>query len=311
MAASEALMDEPEFSVLIGRVGTEDGARILEALAALGRQAGAGPYEVIVADRLADATTREIEARFPQVRLLHVPPGTTLPAMRTTALGEARGRYIAVTEDHCIAPPDWLASFARAFAEAPPGTVAIGGAVENGVADTPLDHATFFCEYSAFLAPVAEGPAESLPGMNVAYVRAALGHLDAGDLAAGFWESTAHPALARAGGRLLSTNRVRIVHAKKFRPGFFLRQRFLYSRHFAGTRFRSSHPARRALACAATIVLPGVLLARIVRSVLAKPGARAHLPAAIPWLSLFVITWSLGEMIGYAAGPGGALPRIE
>ena len=58
-----------------------DAAHILEALAALGRQAGAGPYEVIVADRLADATTREIEARFPQVRLLHVPPGTTLPAI--------------------------------------------------------------------------------------------------------------------------------------------------------------------------------------------------------------------------------------
>ncbi len=311
MAASEALKDEPEFSVLIGRVGTEDGERILEALAALGRQAGAGPYEVIVADRLADATTREIEARFPQVRLLHVPPGTTLPAMRATALGEARGRYVAVTEDHCIAPPDWLANVARAFAEAPPDTVAIGGAVENGVDDTWLDHATFLCEYSAFLAPMREGEPANLPGMNVAYVRSALERIDQQALSAGFWESTAHPALVRAGGRLRASARVRIVHAKRFRPGFFIRQRFAYSRHYAARRFDPSQSALRALALVVSVVLPPLLLARIARAVLSKPGHGGELLAALPWLAVFVVVWAAGEMAGYALGEGDSLAQIE
>jgi hypothetical protein len=218
---------------------------------------------------------------------------------------------VVVTEDHCIAPPGWLASFARAFSEAPPGTVAVGGPVENGVADTALDHATFLCEYSAFLAPVREGDSESLPGMNVAYVRAALARLDRGDLVAAFWESTAHPALARAGGRLLATNRARIKHAKKFRAGFFVGQRFLYSRHYAGTRFGPSQLLHRAIAFAASTILPALLLVRIVRNVLAKPRPRRELLLALPWLALFVVVWAAGEMTGYALGPGDSLRRIE
>lgn len=308
MAETEA--KSPEFSVIIGRVATQDARRIFETLESLRGQRDAPPHEVVLADRLSDAATREIERRFPEVRVLGCPAGTGLPEMRARALEASRGRFVAVTEDHCVAPADWLASFARAIAEAPPGTVAVGGCVENAVADTALDHATFLCEYAAFLPPVPEGAAGVLPGMNIAYERAALARLDARELSAGFWEATAHPALARAGGRLVSTNRVRILHAKRFGARFFMEQRFLYSRHFAGTRFRPSRAAHRALAFAGAAILPALLLARIARAALAKGHAR-ELLVALPWLAVFVATWAAGEMAGYAAGPGDALRHIE
>ncbi len=299
------------FSVLIGRASTEDERRILETLESLRRQQEAPQYEVILADRRDDAVTREIEARYPEVRLLRLPRGTSLPRLRAAALDAAGGTHVAVTEDHCIAPPGWLQAMARAFDEAPPGTVAIGGGVENGVRDTALDHATFLCEYSAFLSPVAEGPATAVPGINIAYERRALDAVEPGRFADGFWETTVHPELLAAGGAFRSTGGIRVVHSKRFRAGVFARQRYLYSRHHAGRRFGGGRWHARALAFALTPVLPPVLLVRIARNALHAGRLRSELLPALPWLAVFVIIWAWGEMVGYALGAGDSLSEIE
>lgn len=299
-----------EFSVLIGRVSTGDAERLLQVLDALAAQRDAPEHEVIVADRRDDGTMREAVKRFPRVRVLRCPPDTSLPALRAAALAQARGRWIAVTEDHCIPPPDWLAAMAR-VRDAAPGAVAVGGAVENGVADTAFDRATFLCEYAALLTPVHDGPSPGLPGMNVAYDRAALGAVSPAQLGEGFWETTLHPALRASGRALISSNAIRIVHAKRFGLALFIRQRYLYSRHFAGTRFARGAILRRAVACAACVVLPALVLTRIVRHVRAKGRRDARLAGALPWLALFALIWAWGEAVGYALGPGDALAQIE
>src|SRR2546423_1883550 len=96
-------------SVLIGRVSKLESARIVDTLTALREQSPAGAHEVIVADRLNDAVSRQIEREFPDVRLLAFPPEASLPALRTAALMIASGRFAIVTEDHCIPERDWLA----------------------------------------------------------------------------------------------------------------------------------------------------------------------------------------------------------
>src|SRR5262249_39435083 len=142
------------FSILIGRVSTEDSDRVLELLDALRQQEGSPAYEVIVADRRLDRITELIRGNYPEVRLLLCATETPLPELHARALGYARSEYIVVTEDHCVPPKQWLASMLEAFEAAPEGTVAVGGPVENGVGDAALDWATFLCEYSAFVAPV-------------------------------------------------------------------------------------------------------------------------------------------------------------
>jgi glycosyltransferase involved in cell wall biosynthesis len=299
------------FSVLIGRSSTADERRIFETLESLRRQQDAPAYEVIVADRCGDAVTREIEARYPEVRLLRLPPRTPLPELRAAALDVAAGSHVVVIEDHCIASADWLRAIASAFEEAPAGTVAIGGCVENGVRDSALDHATFLCEYSAFTPPVAEGPTASLPGMNIAYERRALAAVDRALFREGFWETTVHPVLVAAGGAFRSTGRIRLVHSKKFRARFFVRQRYVYSRHYAARRFQAGRRGARALAFALTPLLPALLLARITANARAAGRVRSELLPALPWLALFAIVWAWGEMVGYAAGPGDSLSEIE
>ena len=299
------------FSILIGRVSTEDSDRVLELLDALRHQDGSPDYEVIVADRRLDRITELIRDNYPEVRLLLCAAGTPLPELRTRALECAHSEYIVVTEDHCVPPRHWLASILKTFEAAPMETVAVGGPVENGVVDSALDWATFLCEYSAFVAPVPNGPTPSLPGMNVAYRRSALIKLGREVLIGGFWETTVHPLFTRKSLLLYQSDTIQIVHKKKFSLRLFIHQRFLYSRYYAGLRMCRSTLVARLVMSILTLGLPALLLLRIGRNLMTKKRLIPQFIRALPYLIIFVLIWACGELVGYLRGPGDALSRIE
>ncbi len=299
------------FSIIAGRVSTEDNARVLELIDSLRAQTGDHTCEVILADRRNDAISRRVAEAYPEITLIPCEPDATLPELRTRALERATGEFVIVTEDHCVPPPDWLASISEAFERAPRGTVAVGGCVENGVCDTALDWATFICEYAMFVRPVAEGPTHSLPGMNVAYRRDALLGMERGRLTEGFWETTVHPELLARGSILFSSNAIRIDHRKKFSFRLFATQRFIYSRYYAGLRFPRHAYARRAAGFVASLALPPLLLLRMTRNLWAKRRLRREYLRALPYLTVFLVIWAAGEMAGYLAGTGPALRQIE
>jgi hypothetical protein len=303
--------DAPEFSILIGLVSSVDRGRILETLDSLRNQSGSHRYEVIIADRRQDDISSSIDTGYPEVQMIACPVQTSLPELRTRALRRARGMYIIVTEDHCVPPDNWLASISRAFTEAPPGTVAVGGCVENGIRGTALDRATFLCEYSNFLEPVAEGVVTVLPGMNIAYHHSVFDNLADELLSSGFWETTAHPVLLEKGLKLFSSNKIRMYHSKKFSFGLFARQRFLYSRYYGDLRFPRNRVLNRILACLATLLLPPVLLYRTYRHIKTRNRPPGEFRSAMPVLLVFYLVWACGEMTGYLFGSGDALARIE
>lgn len=302
--------DRPDFSILIGVVSTQDSDRILETLQALRNQEGSCSYEVILADRRNDDISSQL-GNYPEVTHIICPAGMSLPELRTLALDRATGKYIIVTEDHCVPSDNWLQSMAQAFDQAPDGTAAVGGCVENGVCDTALDWATFFCEYSYFLHPVEEGVTTALPGMNLAYRHSIFKELDRRLLTSGFWETTVHPVLLEKGYKLFSSNSIKLFHCKKFSFGLFARQRYIYSRYYAGLRFSRRQYAHRAVAFAATGLLPPLLLYRSVKQIRSKNRLAREFRTALPVLLLFHIIWAYGEMVGYVLGVGDALSRIE
>ena len=301
----------PTFSVLIGRASTEDSARILETLDALRVQEGSPAFEVVIVDRLDDTITDRIRVDHPEVQLFLCPAATSLPEMRWLALCEARGDFVAVTEDHCVPPRNWLASMGECFRMAPVRTAAVGGIIENGVCESALDWATFLCEYSGFLASSLNVPTLSLPGMNIAYRRSDILALDQSVLRRGFWETTVHPLLLEKELVFYFSEAIRILHKKKFSFSLFVRQRFLYSRYFAGVRFKQHQVFVRWAMCFLALALPPVLLVRFVRNTLAKRELLPELARTLPYLFIFAMVWALGEMVGYIRGPGDALVKIE
>jgi len=69
-------------------------------------------------------------------------------------------------------------------------------------------------------------------------------------------------------------------------------------------RLRHLNGLERAAYLAGTPVLPFLLFARTVRTVLPKRRFNGKLAMAAPIIFLAVMSWSIGELIGYLCGTG-------
>src|SRR5258706_2248485 len=155
------------------------------------------------------------------------------------------------------------------------------------------------------------GPDPALTGMNVASPRQRLLEFDRKALVGGFWETTVHPLLLRQGARLMFANEVRVSHCKHFGLMEFLAQRFLYSRYYAGHRFGHGAWPKRIAAILLSPLLPFLLLWRFQRGALRRRRYWKEFVSLAPLLALFALVWAIGEVAGYALGPGNALARLE
>ncbi len=68
---------------------------------------------------------------------------------------------------------------------------------------------------------------------------------------------------------------------------------------------------RRVAYLAGAPVLPLLLFARIIRAVLQKRRHLGKLALTIPLIFLAMLSWALGEFIGYAAGQGGSCQHVR
>ncbi len=297
------MTDGPDLSIIIPSVnGWCDLAGCLEACTA---QLGPGRVEVVVADRVGNSVRTRLRKRFPQVRLLEAPPGTTIPALRGMGVRAARGRVVGVIEDHIIVPEDWAE---RMLAAHRAGALVVGGAVDNAARETITDWAAFLCEYSHCLVPPS-GPADWLVGNNVTYQRDVLQRfISVFDDER--WENDLHDAMRRDGIVLVSHPEIRVGHKKHYRATEYLSQRYLYSRAFAGLRFAKASALRRAVFGIAALALPPVLFYRIVSRVWRSGRYRRELVRSLPLLLPFVLAWTSGEIVGSWFGPNDALSRV-
>lgn len=246
-------------------------------------------------------------AQFSNARFFHFAEKKSIPALRVAGLARARGDIVALTEDHCLFHEQWATNVLRAHA-AP--ELVIGGAVENAATDRLVDWAVFFCEYGRYMLPSIAGETTSLPGSNVTYKRAALDkYRDV--FAAPTWEFFWHARLLRAGVALFNDPRLIVYHRKNFTLGGFWRERFHYARSFAGERSKHTTWVRRALYVGGAPFLSPLLVWRSAATVWRKRRQRRELILALPYIFLFTLAWSLGEWIGYVAGQGASLAKVE
>lgn len=278
-----------------------------DCLASVFAQRGAPPFEVIVVDCRGPDNVARLRARFPEARFVEAGRRETVPTLRRMGAERARGEIVAIIEEHCLAKDDWLAAAAAALE---PPYAAAGGPVHHRDYARLRDWVTYFIEYGSSLPPWPGGDTVSLNGANLAYRRdVLLAHLDRLDH--GYWEATLHPVLLAEGHRFRSAPGMVVYHRGPFGYLYYLRQRYLFSRAFAGARRASLGPARRAAYLLAAPAVPALLLARLGARVWAKrcrPGRfLLSVPLLIPALSVYV----LGEWVGYARGPGDALLKVE
>ncbi len=298
-------VNEPKLSVIIAsKVGPPF---IIDCLASLANQKNGPDFEVIVVDCHGKETQQKIQTKYPWVKLIAQEGRHTIPDLRRVGVQKARGEIIAILEEHCLASEEWVATIVKNH-ESP--YVVVGGSVADWNYDRLRDWVTYFCEYNAYMPPVPEGTVNDLPGNNISFKQNILRrHLQ--DLDHGYWEAFLYSRLQSENTTLFSDPKMVVYHRGPFNYLYYLRQRYLFSRAYAGARRTLISMKQRLFYLLASPILPALLLSRIAARVWQK---RCHIDKFIlclPMLIPVTFVYIFGEFVGYLVGQGDSLLKVE
>ena len=304
--ASNNRRSNPRISVV---VASKVGAPFIhQCLTSLVKEAAELEAEVIVVAAGESSYAEHIAAVFPWTKVVHAGDLSKVPALRRRGVDEARGEIVAIIEEHCSAAPDWLNRTLAAHSTGIYG--AVGGPIVDYDYSRLRDWVVYFLEYNGALPPYSRGETFDLNDANIAYRREILiSHRNLLD--DGYWPMTMHPTLISKGIKLLSVPEMIVHHRGPFDFGYYLHQRYLFSRAFAGVRAKSQSATRRAAYLAGAPFIPIVLLSRMASRVVQKRCRVGKFVATLPLMIPALIIFVAGEWVGYLFGPGDALSKVE
>ncbi|QQS41688.1 MAG: hypothetical protein IPM63_01715 [Acidobacteriota bacterium] len=217
---------------------------------------------------------------------------------RAVGLGVARGRLIAMTEDHAVPGEDWCCRIFEAHTN-PAG--AIGGAIGNLV-DRPLNWAQYYCDFGRYGTPLKNGPAEFVSDVNVAYKRPAI--FEVRDLwKVAYRETEVHDEISRRSLGLELNDRMVVNQNRPVMGlGAALKERIEWGRVFGEIRSGGLPVTSRIAYAAGTALLPFVLAFRVISNIRRQKRPAKHYFTVVPLAFLLLVFWSFGELTGYVAG---------
>jgi glycosyltransferase involved in cell wall biosynthesis len=304
----QELEGPPALALSIVIASGAEGEFLSRCLDSLRAQVASPDVEVIVADRCGGEKASRIRGEYPFVHLIraastHRP---SVPELRALGVGEAKGRIVAIIEEHCVALPDWVETIRSSF-EA--GDAALGGPILDDNYRRLRDWVVYFSEYHNYMPPWPPGERYLLNGANIAYPQEMLArHTE--KLTEGYWEVVLHPVISQE-GRFRSVPAMGVRHTGPFDYRYYLRQRYLLSRVWGGTQRQKVSPGRRLLYLVVAPILPLLLLIRIARRAVEKRRYLRKFLQTVPLMIPVSVAYVWGEWLGYLAGMGDALEWVE
>ena len=299
LAPPSAIGQSLELSIVVTAFA---GAGELDRMLLVLDEVDAAGVEVIVACDVRVGDPGTLRARHPRVEFLHHPVPRTPAQLRAAGVGRARGRVVAITEDHCVPTPDWCDAI---IAEHAGSAAAIGGAMDKGHpatgADAALDWALYLADFSRYMRPFAAAEASSASDCNVSYKRVALDAVSA-SWQGEFHENVVHAALRALGYTLARSPRIVVHEHRSLTWRAALQDRYRFGRLFGATRLGRAPAARRWMLAAGALLLPPLLYLRVARTVLTRRRYRLAFVRATPSLAVLLATWATGELLGYLTG---------
>lgn len=292
-------INRPKLSVVVASHNAQ--ATIEACLATLVAQRPKDGVEIVVVDNSTDGATEIIRERFSGIEIVPSVPSALIPELWKTGIHRSTGDIVAITTAHCVPQKDWLSRILEAHESPVP---AIGGAIENDESAGLIGWAIYFCRYSHYMLPFREGFVPEIAGDNASYKRAYIDRCPQ-VWRNGFWEPAVHAELKKAGLQLSLIPSIVVYHKRSFGFWGFMKQRLQHGRQFGGERACRFSIPKRALYSVLSPAIPLILLVRIARQVLTKRRHRRQLLLSLPILVLFLLAWTLGELIGYLWGPTG------
>ena len=259
------------------------------------------PVEVILVDSSVDGTARLVAERFPWVRLFAYGERKYPGDARNLGVLQATGGLLAFIDADCVADDHWLSEILKADAA---GHLAFGGSVDNGNPDSYVGWAYYFCEFTRWAPGSAAGEMNEIPTCCLAVKRSVFNKF--GPFLEGRYcsDTDFNWKLTRAGHRPVFIPAIRVAHLSLEKLGQFLAHEAEHGRAFGELRIAAEEfsRARLWLYVLGAPLLPGVLLARMARRVVANQIYVRRFWAALPAVILGKLAWGWGETSAYAAG---------
>ena len=128
-------------------------------------------------------------------------------------------------------------------------------------------------------------------------------------LGGGYWEAALHPRLMADAVKFRAEPEM-VVHKRgPFDYGYYLQQRYWFSRAFAGAR---QLPLTHKMAyLVAAPLAPFLLLARMAQRVRRRNCRAEKFAQSLPLLIPALFVYVAGEVVRYVAGPGDAPLKVE
>lgn len=275
---------------------------VLQSIRQQAEEVGA---EIVIADGSRRPPPEQDEIG-PRTRWLRLAEDSVF---RLFALGlaEARGEIVATTEDHCAVRPGWCSAILHAHREHP-AAAAIGGAIENGSTGSLLDWASYFITQGPHMAPLGRRAVSTTTNeADLSFKRWALPGPAAAD-GPGFMAVLYTRQLAQDGAELRVDDRLVVDHFQSIGVAETSAIHFHNGRSISGFRRLRGMTSADWLRLGVGLLLPCWRTARCFRSGWAKGRLRPTLAASLPWALWLEYCQGVGNVIGYALGPGNS-PR--
>jgi hypothetical protein len=252
-------------------------------------------YEVIVAADSRFSGLDALASEFPAMTFLSKSGCDTPIELTTLGLNAAKGERIVLTEDSCVARPDWLATMSGTPWD---GRGAVGGVVEATPGISAAMWAFCYVDFFRYMNPAGEGNAPTLSVCNVAYH---MSHLESvRDLwRDGFHETVIHGALSERFGPLWFCPRAEVQVKRDVTFADAVYERYAFGRLFGATRIAHEGLGRRLYYAAVSPALPFLFMARMTAKARQDPGLMRQFVRALPAILTMVAAWSWGEWLGY------------
>lgn len=290
------LFEKPLLSVIISSYNS--GSLLERCLESLRNQKTDKPVEIVVVDSSPNGLTRGIGERFPEIRWYRFPERKFCGDARNFGLSVSQGEIIAFIDADCRAEPDWIDNILQAHRSP---HLAIGGAIANGNPDSFIGWAGYFCEFSQWMPHTPPKPLRDIAGANMSYKREAFEKY--GSFIKGTYSSDTefHWRLGSNGHDLQFHPSMLVFHHNIQHLGNFLRHEFEHGRSFARVRVLSQGFSkwRRWLYGTFSFLIPGWLFLKVGARNLKYRIYLSYFLKSWPLLMLGLMSWSLGECLGY------------
>jgi hypothetical protein len=291
-------MAAPQLSVVLA--ATHDSQTLREAIDMHEKALAEIGGELLIADGTTTGLPAEIKTA------IHIPDGDVFE-LRSEAVSAAKGRIVAITEDHCVPADDWHVAIVRAHDQFW-DVAAVGGTMLNGSRDRAIDRANFLVTFGAFLPPLAlRHSTHATPAINTSIKRECLNDYD---LVPGLLEMEIGPHMHRV-GQMVQDERIRVTHHQSYGVSNTVRAHFHNGRSTAALPYRRPPARELTIRTGHNLALPFLLLRQLGRTARSKREHRTEFAKALPMIVLLVFAHCAGELVGTLFGPGNSPKQLE